>query len=191
MAVLNLKPVSSSSSSQEQPPSVQLFIIAVSSTRSMPAKFSCPWPPYSLLRQTRPAEPRSYGGSQTRLLRQQLSSVSVKREKYCSPGHTVTQNSNLASLKPVFLFGIKEAMVWTEGWGGGGYFCSADTHPIFSYWRGKRSGRGLKESHAEQPLQRQGEGRQLPKYLDGQAIPVTAYPFSMHRYFFSTALSLK
>lgn len=63
------------------------------------------------------AEPRGYGGSQTRLLWQQLSSASVKREKYCSPGHTVTQNSNLASLKPVFLFGIKEAMVWTEGGG--------------------------------------------------------------------------
>lgn len=146
-----------SSSSPEQPPAVQWFIdCSTRCARPVPPRFPCPWPPSSLLRQAVSAEPRGDGGSRTRLLRQQLSAVSAKREKYGSPGHCVTQNSNLASLKPVFLFGIKEAMVRA---GGGGYFWSAGTHPIFSYWRGKRSGKGLKESREEQLLQRQGEGR--------------------------------
>lgn len=154
MSVLNLNPVSSSSSSQEQPASVQLFIYLL----QYPTRGLCQqgFPALGLLQRAVSAEPRGEGSSRTRLLWQQLSAVSVKREKYGSPGHHVTQNSNLTSLKPVFLFGIKEAMVWA---GGDLYFCSTDTHPIFSYWRGKRNGKGLKESNAEQLLQRQGKGR--------------------------------
>jgi len=100
------------------------------------------------------AKLQRHGGSQTRLLQQQLSAASVKREKHGSPGHGVTQNSNFACLKPVFFFGIKEAMIWA---GGDFYFCSADISPIFSCCKGKRE--GLKVSRAEQPLQGQGEGR--------------------------------
>lgn len=141
----------------------------------MPARFSCPWPPYPLFGRAVSAELRGDGGRRTQLLQQQLSAVSVKREKYGSPGHCVTQNSNLASLKPVFLFWIKEAMVQA-----GRFFFnfhSTNTHPIFSYWRGKRSGKGLKESHAGSHFKGKARADSYPRIWIGKQYKSQHIPF--------------
>lgn len=82
-------------------------------------------------------------------------------------------------------FGSKKQWSRQEGFFN---FHSTNTHPIFSYWRGKRSGKGLKESHTGSHFKGKARADSYPciwigKEYKSQHIPFPCIGTSLVLYF--------